>query len=337
MQRLSNYTSSIKWFAALSRQVYRAFNINFRITKEAIMNKIQSRSSSIAKTSFNIFAMLTLLFSSTVFAQWGKVELTIRDAGKGLYSAVDLKGEYSSGFWIADKGVVVFDPTSAAFSEVMYKEIRTLTDKPIKYVIYSHNHWDHISGAAIFAKHGAQIVAHADGIEHLMPNKNVVQPTLTWSGNKAILALGDLSIELLYFGANHGHGMTVTRIPSLNAVFVSDLVVAKRVGYLTLPDFKPTAWINSLEEINKLDFDILLTSHDFGGGSVLGHDSVMEQQKYLKDLIAAVNASFKEGASMETLGKHVKTHMQEYKDWAKFDEWIELNAYRIVMEMGIGY
>lgn len=302
------------------------------------MNKLQNFSfSQVSRALLNLMAFTALFFSSTVFAQWGKVELTIRDAGKGLYSAVDLKGEYASGFWIANEGVVVFDPTSSAFSEAMYKEIRLLTDKPIKYVIYSHNHWDHISGAAIFAKNGAQIVAHADGIEHLMPNKNVVQPTLTWSGNKSVLSLGSQTVELLFFGANHGHGMTVTRIPSLNAVFVSDLVVAKRVGYLTLPDFQPTAWIHSLEEINKLNFDILLTSHDFGGGSILGHESVAEQQKYLKDLILAVQISFKEGATMETVGEHAKKHLQDYKDWAKFEEWVPLNVYRVVMEMGIGY
>lgn len=40
---------------------------------------------------------------------------------------------------------------------------------------------------------------------------------------------------------------------------------------------------------------------------------------------------------MKTLGEHVKKHMQEYKGCAKFDEWLPLNAYRIVMEMGIGY
>ncbi len=286
---------------------------------------------------FFSLVLIFLLFSTTVFAQYGEVKLTIRNAGKGLYSAVDLKGEYSSGFWIADEGVVVFDPTNAAFSEAMYKEIRLRTNKPIKYVIYSHNHWDHISGAAIFAKNGAQIVAHIDAIDHLMPNENVTKPTLTWGGEKSIIPIGNQTFELLYFGANHGHGMTVTRIPSLKAVFVSDLVVAKRVGYLYLPDFQPTAWISSLEEINKLEFDILLTSHDFGGGTILGHESVMEQQKFLKDLIAAVYASFKEGATMETLGEHVKKHMREYKDWAKFDEWLQLNAYRIVMEMGIGY
>ncbi len=291
----------------------------------------------VSKLSLNISVVLILLFSSPISAQWGEVELTIRDAGKGLYSAVDLKGEYASGFWIADEGVVVFDPTNAAFAEAMFKEIRLRTDKPIKYVIYSHNHWDHISGAAIFAENGAQVVAHVDAIEHLMPNEGVVKPTLIWSGKKSIIPIGNQTFELLYFGANHGHGMTVTRIPSLNAVFVSDLVVAKRVGFLYLPDFQPTAWINSLEEIDKLEFDILLTSHDFGGGTILGHESVKEQQKFIEDLIGAVYASFKEGATMETIGEEAKKHMQAYKDWAKFDEWLPLNVLRIVMEMGIGY
>ncbi len=293
--------------------------------------------SSISKQSLMILAIFSLLHPLNASAQWGKVDLTIRDAGNGLYSAVDLSSEYASGFWIADGGVVVFDPTNAAFSKAMFKEIRERTDKPIKYVIYSHNHWDHISGAAIFAKNGAQIVAHSDTVEHLMPSDQVTKPTLVWDGERSVIPIGNQTLELLHFGANHGHGMTVTRIPTLKAVFVSDLVVAKRVGYLTLPDFKPTSWINSLEAINQLEFDVLLTSHDFGGGSVLEHASVMEQQKFLKDLIAAVSDSFQAGATMETLGEEVAKRMQDYKDWAKFDEWLTLNAYRIAMEAGIGY
>ena len=108
--------------------------------------------------------------------------------------------------------------------------------------------------------------------------------------------------------------MTVTRIPSLKAVYVADLVVAKRVGFLYLPDFAPKDWIKSLEEINKLEFDILLTSHNYGGGSILGHESVNIQRKFLEDLTAAVFASLKGGANMETLGEEVKKRMQEYKD-----------------------
>ncbi len=61
---------------------------------------------------------------------------------------------------ITDEGVVVSDPLNPNAAKAMMAEIKKLTDKPVKYVIYSHNHWDHIAGAKIFRDAGAEIVAH---------------------------------------------------------------------------------------------------------------------------------------------------------------------------------
>src|SRR5262249_45523589 len=58
-------------------------------------------------------------------------------------------------------GVIVTDPINSKAAKNMMDEIRKVTDKPVKFVIYSHNHWDHIAGARIFKDQGAKIIQHA--------------------------------------------------------------------------------------------------------------------------------------------------------------------------------
>jgi len=54
-------------------------------------------------------------------------------------------------FLITRDGVIVTDPIEPEAATVLRAEIRKLTPLPVKYVIYSHQHWDHVRGGRIFA------------------------------------------------------------------------------------------------------------------------------------------------------------------------------------------
>ena len=57
---------------------------------------------------------------------------------------------YTSVFVVTTDGVVVLDPMSTAHATQMLSAIREVSDQPVSYVAYSHNHWDHTGGAAVF-------------------------------------------------------------------------------------------------------------------------------------------------------------------------------------------
>jgi glyoxylase-like metal-dependent hydrolase (beta-lactamase superfamily II) len=94
-------------------------------------------------------------------------------------------------------------------------EIRKVTDKPVKFVIYSHNHWDHVAGAKIFKDQGAKIVQHALAAQKTRPHPDVVPADETFSDDTHVVTLGDQTIELTYVGPSHGAGMIV--MPLLTA------------------------------------------------------------------------------------------------------------------------
>ena len=94
-----------------------------------------------------------------------------REVAPDVYSFTD-NGISHSMFIVTKEGVMVIDPMNAKHARNMLTEIRNITDAPIKYLFYSHNHWDHISGGQVFKDEGACIIAHSDAEKFMKANKN---------------------------------------------------------------------------------------------------------------------------------------------------------------------
>lgn len=249
----------------------------------------------------------------------------------GLYSFG--AGMAFNAFMITDDGVIVMDSFDKDFAKASLEAIRKLTDKPIRYVIYSHNHYDHISGAEVFKAEGATILSHeaaASWLKH-HPSPDVVMPDETWSGAKSELRLGKSRINLLYFGANHGEGMTVFQFPDEHAIYTVDLVVPERVGFTYMPDFSPREWERTLAEMDKLDFDQVMYAHNAAVGP---RSSVADQLKYLQDLRAAIMAEFAKGTPFMQIPNVVK--LPQYEQWDGYKEWLPMNAWRVLLEIAMG-
>ena len=230
---------------------------------------------------------------------------------------------------VTNEGVIIVDPISSDHAANMMEEIRKVTDQPIKYVVYSHNHWDHISGGQIFKDAGATVVSHVECKENIQENPNVVVPDQTWAGNRFDLRLGGKRLELYYFGPNHGQGMTVVLVPENGVMFTADLVVPRRVGFMDLPDFSPKNWLRTLREMEELDFNVVLYAHDVAVGD---RKDVVAQREYLEDLYQAVGEALQKGDMMlQTLS------LPKYQDWAHYDEWLGMNGLRIMLEMVMGW
>src|SRR5216683_64014 len=95
---------------------------------------------------------------------------------------------------------------------------------PIKYVVYSHSHYDHIAGGKPFKDVGAVFVAHRNTKSLLEARKapDIVVPDLVVDDGGGKLELGGTTLELLYLGKNHGDNSLVMRLPKEKIIFVVD-------------------------------------------------------------------------------------------------------------------
>src|SRR6266404_6461224 len=123
--------------------------------------------------------------------------------------------------------IIAADPASYRRPAQPYIDaIKAVTDKPVKYVIYSHHHYDHIAGGKPFKDLGATFISHRRAKERLLELKkqnallaDVVMPDQVVDGKKTI-TLGGTAVELSYLGRNHSDGSLVMRLPKEKLIFV---------------------------------------------------------------------------------------------------------------------
>src|SRR5262245_6123040 len=113
----------------------------------------------------SLFGPFLLLAATAVSAQnANSLPFTLKALGHGVYAAIDnAKGDSgaNAGFVIGDDGVLVVDTfENEKAAQALLSEIRKLTPLPIKFVVNTHYHLDHVAGNKIFQEAGAVVIAH---------------------------------------------------------------------------------------------------------------------------------------------------------------------------------
>ena len=280
---------------------------------------------------------ISLLFSSASIAASFPTEEpmggeafghSVTNLGNGLY--VFRWWVYRNFFLVTDDGVIATDPMNPKAAGLLREEIRKVTDQPVKYVIYSHNHHDHISGGTVFQADGAQFIAHANVRRELddHPSAIIPRPDITFE-DRYTVKLGGKTVELYYFGPNHGDSLIVMRLPAEKILFIVDIVTPRRVAFRGMPDFWPDEWIRSLSEIEQLDFDYVIAGHGPKSEPAIDPAGVVaDQRMYLEDLIAAVKPAMDAGTrSPDKLKETIR--LPKYENWRAYEAWLPLNVERI--------
>lgn len=260
----------------------------------------------------------------------------VHDLGKGVYV---FEFQYSNApFVITDDGVLVMDTYNPFYAKELRKAIEARTDKPVRYVVYSHAHTDHVRGANEF-KDTAKIIAQRRQVPRLKYIKEDSFPMPDILFDKEYkLVLGGKEIILKDYGLNHATGVTVMYIPENKLVTAIDIAYVKRLGYYFMPDFNPRAWRDSLREIEKLDFEVAITGH---GKPVASRAEFIEFADYLDDLIGQVQKVWNRVNHMgpfkgvEIAKKEVD--LSKYKDWIFYKEFRDLNIMAVYHSIDMGF
>ncbi|ARC94406.1 hypothetical protein TW78_19395 [Vibrio coralliilyticus] len=276
------------------------------------------------------FIIISLTLTTNVWAQ-----AHISQAADGVYQYGPGHG-FNSMFVVSNEGVVVFDPASNTHSEGLLKAIRKITDKPILYVVQSHNHWDHAGGGQIFRDQGATILAHQEAYNWMKnnPHPDLALPDELWAGKSKTLTVGDKTMELKYMGQSHGLGMTVTLLPKEKVAFIADLVTPERVMFTIVPDFHIKGWKQALREIEEMDFETAIFSHSHAKSPIGAKQDVILERQYIEDLEAAIIAEFQKGTSFEEIPHKIK--LEKYSHWYGYNDWLSMNALRLMLDMWMG-
>jgi len=224
-------------------------------------------------------------------------------------------GFHQSMFVVTPEGVIATDPVAygrPTGGQAYLDEIRKVTDKPVKYLIYSHHHFDHIAGGRAFKEAGAVVVAHRRAAERLavLKDPHTVLPDEVVGDQGRTITLGGTAVELSFHGLNHSDSNLVIRLPKERIVFIVDTIPVGQVPGRGMIDFYPLEAENFIREVLAMDWDRLIPGHP-GVGDRLGTKKDAQDQL---ELLQAASAEMKRLA-------------QDGKCWEPAENEFKLGAY----------
>ncbi|HXM40636.1 MAG TPA: MBL fold metallo-hydrolase [Bryobacteraceae bacterium] len=263
-------------------------------------------------------------------------DFRLQRIGNGVWAAIandqGLAGG-NAGFVIGDDGVAVIDTFQDPLpAKAMLDEIRKLTPLPIRFVVNTHYHLDHVNGNDVFAAAGATIVAHP-GVRAWMRTENIkmldppvtpekkarVQsltlPTVVYD-SRIDLYLGSRRISVRYYPGHTG-GDSVVWISDARVVFCGDMLWKDHVPNLI--DATTKAWVESLGTMQR---DYAPATWVPGHGDVAGASDMVTFRKYLTDLRAAVQREQAAGKSGDGLAAALLPGLKaKYGKWGFFNDY----------------
>lgn len=277
-----------------------------------------------SKTLITSIFVFLLLAAALAFGQQDK---PVREITRITGEVYRFRNNFHySVFAVTPDGIIATDPIDADAARWLKRELKRRFNKPVRYLIYSHDHADHISGGEVFTD-TAVVVAHERAKEKVIGEKRpTAVPTVTFRDTMTI-ELGGTVVELVYVGKNHSDNSIVMRFPRERVLFAVDFIPIEMVAYRDFPDAYLPDWIDSLNRVELMDFNILAPGH----GNLGRRDHVRMFREYLDTLYAEVLQNAREGKSLEEMKRLIV--LDQYSGWSGYDQMFELNIegmYRIV-------
>ncbi|HVV40619.1 MAG TPA: MBL fold metallo-hydrolase [Nitrobacter sp.] len=261
----------------------------------------------------------------------------------------------NAGFVVTSDGVAVFDALGTpSLGWALLQTIRKTSDKPIRYVIASHYHADHIYGLQAFKDHtSALIVAQERAAEYkendetadekaderlaqrrgaLYPWVNektrVVPPDITFK-DRMTITLGDRRLTLLYAGPAHSSSDSMMMVEPDGVLFAGDIVQNSRIPFMNSDDVSTTQWLKALDEVEQLNPKFIIPGH--GKSSTQAKEAIAFTRDYIQYVRGAMAKAVQNWVDFDAA--YAQTDWSRYKDMPAFANNNRGNAYRIFLEL----
>lgn len=284
-------------------------------------------------------ALAVAVLGAIAFAQeedFSKVQIKVTKVAGNVYMLEGAGGNIAAS--VGEDGIVIVDDQYAPLADKIQAALKGITDKPVRFVINTHYHPDHVGGNAYFQKQ-APIIAQDNVRKRLeaggtggnkgsmtmefKPVSNEVLPIITFDHDVTVHLNGD-DIRALHFPSGHTDGDSIIFFPKANVVHMGDDFVRYGFPFIDLNGGGSVAgMIAAMEEVvPKLPPDVKVIP---GHGSISNLDDVRAYVKMLKETRAAVQDGIAKGKSLDQLKKEkVLDPWKQYaNDFVTADIFIE--------------
>lgn len=302
-------------------------------------------------------ALFACCFTGVAFGRDGEAaargsDTPVKEIAPGIYirRGVDEDATASNegaianiGFLVGSRCVAVMDPGgSFADGQRLRAAVRSVTQLPIRYVVMSHVHPDHVFGAAAFTADKPQFVGHAklpealaqrgdyyrERLEQVLGKGNagtVVAPTLLVQGQTTI-DLGDRVLELTAHAVAHSDCDLSVLDRQTRTLLASDLLFVERVPSL---DGSLRGWLTELSRLKANGAARAVPGH--GPTSVKWPSGAKDLERYLNTLRRETRSAISRGLDIAQASRTVA--QSERGRWKLFDDYHGHNVTRAYKEL----
>ena len=300
--------------------------------------------------SIALVVSFLLCYSKLVLA-----EFSIDEVAPGVYVhfgsheqiSYKNKGDISNiGFIVGEKAVAVIDTGGSRFvGEQLRELISQVTEQPIRYVILTHAHPDHVFGVKAFFDTASDV----DMVGHKNLSNSLIQraqfyrqrfineqgfakedlqlvPQTIFVDQSLSLDLGDRKITLDAFETSHTDNDLTVFDETTRTIWTGDLLFRRRVPVI---DGNVRGWLKSMDSISNKKVSRIIPGH--GPVAENWQDAMTDQQRYLERVISDVKEKLDQGAVIQDA---VETAAQDEKqNWLLFDDHHGQNVSRTFSEL----
>jgi glyoxylase-like metal-dependent hydrolase (beta-lactamase superfamily II) len=303
---------------------------------------------------------MTLALSSQSLFAAGKyaptsVEMEVKKVSEHVYYvegaagiATDNEGFISNaGFIVTKDGVVVFDSLGTpSLAYQLVQKIEAITDQPIKKVIVSHFHADHIYGLQVFEELGAEIIApygaqkyiHSEAAASRLEERQFsLEP---WVNEDTHLVLPDTTVEksytfemggltftINYMGKAHSDGDLTLLVEPDKVLFSGDIIFEGRIPFVGNADSKK--WLETLTRLETEGLAVLVPGH--GPASNNPKETISLTRRYLAYMRKVLGEGIEELTPFDEV--YAEADWSEFEDLPAFEAGNRINAYQVYLSM----
>ena len=273
--------------------------------------------------------------AATQDQDFSKVQMKVTKVSGNVYMLEGAGGNIGAS--VGEDGIVVVDDQYAPLADKIRAALKGITDKPIRFIINTHYHFDHTGGNALFQK-DAPIIAHDNVRKRLeagsspgnygavsfpmKPSPKEALPILTFDHDVTVHLNGE-DIRALHFPSGHTDGDSVIFFPKSNVVHMGDDFVTYGFPFIDLSGGGSVeGMIKALEEtIAQLPADVKVIP---GHGPVSNLDDVRRYIAMLKDTKSVVEKGIKQGKTVDQLKQeNVLAPWQKWSgDFITSEQWL---------------
>jgi glyoxylase-like metal-dependent hydrolase (beta-lactamase superfamily II) len=176
---------------------------------------------------------------------------------------------------VTSEGLILVDDKYQENVADILKQVKSISAMPIKYLLNTHHHTDHAGGDETFIGL-TEVIAHRNVRENFLRNKQPGAPRVVFT-DQASVFLGGVEVRAHYFGRGHTNGDAVIEFPDLRVIHTGDLITEGMPVLDYANGASAIEWVKVLDEILKLDFDIVIPGH----GRLLTKENVRSDRQKL--------------------------------------------------------